>query len=99
MAALPESKRAGLTNNLWRLALVVGVGQFSVSIWSWQFGIFLETIIEPWQMGLTFTASSIAGLIGVPLSGYVSDFIGRRRTLITAYIPMALGLILLFSFP
>jgi len=94
-----ESKRAGLTNNLWRLALVVGVGQFSVSIWGWQFGIYLETIIEPWQMGLTFTASSVAGLVGVPLSGYVSDYIGRRKTLIIAYIPMAIGLALLFSFP
>ena len=50
-------------------------------------------------MGLTFTASSIAGLIGVPLSGYISDFIGRKKTLLIAYIPMAVGLTLLFSYP
>ncbi|MCK5151671.1 MAG: MFS transporter [Candidatus Thorarchaeota archaeon] len=99
MPTIPEKKIAGLTANLWRLALVIGVGQFSMSIWGWQFGIFIETIIEPWQMGLTFTASSIAGLIGVPLSGYVSDFIGRKKTLLIAYIPMAVGLSLLFSYP
>jgi MFS family permease len=96
---IPERKFAGLTANLWRLALVIGVGQFSISVWSWQFGIFIETLIEPWQMGLTFTASSIAGIIGVPLSGYVSDFIGRRKTLLIAYIPMAVGLFLLFAYP
>ncbi len=96
---VPEKKLAGLTTNLWRLALVIGVGQFSMSVWTWQFGIFIETLIEPWQMGLTFTASSIAGIIGVPFSGYVSDFIGRRKTLLVAYIPMAIGLFLLFSFP
>jgi MFS family permease len=92
-------RRGGLTTDLWRLALVVGVAQFSMSVWTWQFGIYMETLIEPWQIGLTFTASSIAGLIGVPLSGYVSDFIGRRKTLLSAYIPMAIGLLLLFSFP
>jgi len=93
---IPDRKIAGLTTNLWRLALVIGVGQFSMSVWSWQFGIFIETLIEPWQMGLTFTASSIAGILGVPLSGYVSDFIGRRKTLLIAYIPMAIGLFLTF---
>ncbi|MHA1908244.1 MAG: MFS transporter [Candidatus Thorarchaeota archaeon] len=96
---IPERKLAGLTANLWRLALVIGVGQFAMSVWSWQFGIYIETIIEPWQMGLTFSASSIAGIIGVPLSGYVSDFIGRRKTLLIAYIPMAVGLFLLFAYP
>ncbi len=95
----PARRIGGLTGNLWRLALVIGVAQFSMSVWTWQFGIYIETIVEPWQMGLTFTASSIAGLIGVPLSGYVSDFIGRRKTLLSAYIPMALGLMFLFMFP
>ncbi|MFW9919209.1 MAG: MFS transporter [Candidatus Thorarchaeota archaeon] len=95
----PARRIGGLTGNLWRLALVIGVAQFSMSVWTWQFGIYIETLIEPWQMGLTFTASSIAGLIGVPLSGYVSDFIGRRKTLLSAYIPMAIGLFFLFSFP
>ncbi|MBN2228905.1 MAG: MFS transporter [Candidatus Thorarchaeota archaeon] len=96
----PAARRiGGLTGNLWRLALVIGVAQFSMSVWTWQFGIYIETLIEPWQMGLTFTASSIAGLVGVPLSGYVSDFIGRRKTLLIAYIPMAIGLFFLFSFP
>ncbi len=95
----PARRIGGLTGNLWRLALVIGVAQFSMSVWTWQFGIYIETIVEPWQMGLTFTASSIAGLIGVPLSGYVSDFIGRRKTLLSAYIPMMIGLFFLFSFP
>lgn len=92
-------RRGGLTKDLWRLALVVGVAQFSMSVWTWQFGIYLETLVEPWQMGLTFTAGSIAALIGIPLSGYVSDFIGRRKTLLSAYVPMTAGLFLLFSFP
>ncbi|MFW9907776.1 MAG: MFS transporter [Candidatus Thorarchaeota archaeon] len=95
----PAFRFAGLSGDLWRLALVVGVAQFSMSVWTWQFGIYIETLIEPWQMGITFTASSVAGLLGVPISGYISDFIGRKKTLLLAYIPMALGLALLFTFP
>ncbi len=93
------SRRGGLTGALWRLALVIGVAQFSMSVWTWQFGILIETIVEPWQMGLTFTAGSLANLLGIPLSGYISDFIGRRKTLMIAYLPMAVGLFSMFSFP
>jgi hypothetical protein len=36
----------GLSPRLWRLAIVTGIAQFSVSIWSWQFGIFAAGIVE-----------------------------------------------------
>ena len=35
-------KVMGLNMNLWRLALVTGVAQFSMSLWGWDFSIFLE---------------------------------------------------------
>ncbi len=41
--------RFGLSGNLRRLALVTGIGQFSMSVWVWQFGIFLETSVN--QLG------------------------------------------------
>jgi len=89
----------GLSDNLWRLALVVGVAQFSFSIWSWQFGIFLETIIEPWQMGLTFSAGTVALIAGFPISGFVADMVGRKRTMMFSFIPLSIGLIMLALFP
>jgi len=89
----------GLSDNLWRLALVVGVAQFSFSIWSWQFGIFLETIIEPWQMGLTFSAGTVAMIAGFPISGFVADMVGRKRTMIVSFIPLSIGLFMLALFP
>jgi MFS family permease len=88
----------GLSRNLWRLALVVGVAQFSWSIWGWQFSIFLETIIEPWQMGLTFSVGIIASILGFPLSGMISDMIGRKKTMALAFLPMMVGLVMLSNF-
>ena len=89
----------GLSDNLWRLALVVGVAQFSWSIWGWLFGIFLETIIEPWQMALTFSAGTFAMIIGLPVSGYIADMVGRKRTMVFSFIPLSVGLLMLALIP
>ena len=51
-----SSSFLGLSPNLWRLALVLAIGQLSIGLWKWQYSIFLETLIDPWQMGLTFSA-------------------------------------------
>ena len=87
----------GLSGALWRLAITVGIGQFSMSIWTWYFGVYMATFLEPWQMGLTFSAGTAASLAGYPLSGVVSDFIGRRKTLAFAFIPIIMGLFLLMQ--
>ncbi len=91
--------RLGLTPILWRLAIVIGIAQFSWSIWGWQFGIFLETIVNQQQMGLTFSAGTFSSLLGFPLSGIIADRIGRKKTMVVSFIPMSLGLILLAVFP
>ncbi len=88
-----------LSNTLWRLAIVVGIAQFSISIWNWEFSIFLETFLEPWQLGLTFSISTIASLTGYFLSGTIADRIGRKRTMMFAFLPAALGLLLLVNYP
>jgi MFS family permease len=97
--SLPQRRIAGLPLNLWRLAIVIGIAQFSMSIWSWQFGIFIAEIIEPWQMGLTFSVGTGAAIVGLPASGIVADMIGRRRTFAVALIPMIIGLICLYLLP
>jgi MFS family permease len=89
----------GLSNSLWRLAIVVGIAQFSISIWNWEFSIFLETFLEPWQLGLTFSVSTIASLMGYFLSGTIADRIGRKKTMMFAFLPAALGLLLLVNYP
>ncbi|MCF2137943.1 MAG: MFS transporter [Candidatus Thorarchaeota archaeon] len=89
----------GLNSRLWRLAFVLGIAQFSASLWLWQFSIHLETIIVPWQMGVTFTAGTVAILVASPVSGFVSDRLGRKVTLISAFIPILLGLALLYALP
>jgi len=89
----------GLSDNLWRLALVVGVAQFSWSIWGWLFGIFLETIVEPWQMALIFSAGTIATIVGFPVSGYIADMVGRKRTMVFSFIPLSAGLLMLALIP
>jgi hypothetical protein len=97
-----ESKRSnflGLSPNLWRLAFVLAIGQLSIGLWKWHYSIFLETVIEPWQMGLTFSIGTFAALIGSILSGTVTDFIGRKWTTAIAFIPIALGLLTMSYFP
>jgi MFS family permease len=89
----------GLSRSLWRLAIVVGIAQFSVSIWNWEFSIFLETFLEPWQMGLTFSTSTLASLIGYFLSGTIADRIGRRKTMMLAFLPAILGVFSLANYP
>jgi MFS family permease len=89
----------GLNRSLWRLAIVTGIAQFSISLWSWEFGIFIETFLEPWQMGLLFSISTIASLLGYFLSGAIADLIGRKRTMVFAFIPIAIGLLALASYP
>jgi len=89
----------GLSDNLWRLALVVGVAQFSWSIWGWLFGIFLETIVEPWQMALTFSAGTFAMIVGLPVSGYIADMMGRKNAMVFSFIPLSIGLLMLALIP
>ncbi|MFX0108578.1 MAG: hypothetical protein ACFE7R_09860 [Candidatus Hodarchaeota archaeon] len=83
----------GLSGTLWRLALVTGIAQFSMSVWVWEFSIYLETFLVPWQIGLTFTVSTLASLIGYISSGTIADFIGRKKTMAVAFLPMITGLI------
>lgn len=78
---------------------MTGVAHFSISIWFWQFTIFLEAILQPWQIGLNVTIGLLVGILGYPISGMVSDMIGRRRTMLMAFLPMTLGLFLLYSYP
>ena len=92
-------RRGGLSRNLWRLAIVIGVAQFSMSVWSWQFGIYMETLLEFWQMGLTFSIGTFASIIGFLSSGIISDLIGRKKTLLFAFLPMGLGMFLMVLFP
>ncbi len=89
----------GLKPNLWRLALIVGLAQTSMSLWTWQYSIFLENIIQPWQMGITFSTSTVASLAGYMSSGIISDHLGRKRTLMISFIPMIIGLLLFATFP
>jgi MFS family permease len=94
-----DSGFLGLSKSLWRLAIVVGIAQFSISIWNWEFGIFLETFLEPWQMGLTFSTSTLASLIGYFVSGAIADRIGRRKTMMVAFLPSILGVLSLANYP
>ncbi len=95
-----EKLRFGLSGNLRRLALVTGIAQFSMSVWVWQFGIFLEASINHlWQIGLTFSIGTFAMIVGYAISGTIADYIGRKNAMIFAFIPMFAGLITLRFFP
>jgi MFS family permease len=89
----------GLSGNLWRLAGVTGVAQFCMSLWSWQFGIFLAGVVEKWQIGLTFSIGTFAMILGYAVSGTVADFIGRKNALTFSFVPMFTGLFCLRFFP
>ncbi|NHI82729.1 MAG: MFS transporter [Candidatus Thorarchaeota archaeon] len=88
-----------LNSSLWRLAVVAGIAQFSVSVWVWTFAVFLEPILDPLQIGLTFSIGSLAALAGYPISGVTADFIGRKKALIFSFIPQIAGLYLLWTHP
>ncbi|MDF1537847.1 MAG: hypothetical protein P1Q69_02985 [Candidatus Thorarchaeota archaeon] len=75
----------GLSQNLWRLAIVMAISQFSIGLWKWEFSIFLRTLIEPWQMGLVFSSGTFAGIVGGLASGMIADRIGRRKTLALSF--------------
>jgi MFS family permease len=88
-----------LNNVLWRLALVTGIAQLSVSIWVWQFALTLESFLPPFEIGLTFAVGSFAALLGYPLSGIMADKIGRKNSLVISFIPQIAGILLLFLLP
>jgi MFS family permease len=85
----------GLSSNLWKVAFVSGISQFSISLWNWEFSIFLNEIMQPWQMGLVFSTCTFAGVLGYMISGTIADYMGRKWTMATALIPTFLGLITL----
>ena len=89
----------GLSSNLWRLAAVLAIAQFSTALWKWEFSIFLESFLEPWQMGVIFSSATFTGLIASIFSGYLADFIGRKRTIALGFIPISIGLLTLSYFP
>lgn len=89
------------------MALVVGLAQFAMSLWSWEFGIFLEIdlashygiILQKWEIGLVFSVGTFMTIIGYILSGTIADMIGRKNTMALALIPMAVGLFGLWLAP
>jgi len=89
----------GLSNNLWRLAAVMGIAQLSVSLWKWEFSIFLERFLAPWQIGVVFSVATFAGLIASISSGYIADFIGRRWTIALGFLPVTFGLVTMSIVP
>ncbi len=88
-------KVLGLNMNLWRLAIVTGIAQFSMSLWAWEFSIFLEFDVGllRWQIGAALSIGTLAMIIGFMASGIISDFIGRKNTMVISFIPMAIGLL------
>ena len=91
--------RLGLSPNLWRLAAVIAIAQFSTSLWKWEFGIFLEGFLEPWQIGFVFSIATFTGLIGSVSSGYIADFIGRKKTISIGFLPIVIGLFTMSFIP
>jgi len=95
-----EKTRFGLSGNLQRLAVVTGIAQFVMSVWAWQFGIFLEASVNAyWQIGITFSIGTFAMIVGYVISGTLADYLGRKNVMITGFIPMFVGLITLRFFP
>ncbi|MFW9787470.1 MAG: hypothetical protein ACFFE2_01020 [Candidatus Thorarchaeota archaeon] len=92
--------RFGLSGNLQRLAFVTGIAQFVMSVWAWQFSIFLEASVnELWQIGITFSIGTFATIIGYVVSGTLADYIGRKNVMIVGFIPMFSGLLALRFLP
>lgn len=93
--AMHRSRFLGLNTILWRLASVVAIAQFAVSLWNWQFSVFLYGIVEEWQMGIVFASGTMAAIIAYPVSGFVADMVGRKKTILLAFIPMSIGMALI----
>jgi MFS family permease len=89
----------GLGTDLWRVAILLGLAQFSVGLWNWQFSVHLDTFLEPWQIGLTYSSRPVAMLLGGYLSGMMADFFGRRKTMAFSLVPISFGLLTLSFFP
>jgi MFS family permease len=89
----------GLSNNLWRLAAVMGIAQLSMSLWKWDFSIFLAQFLQPWQIGVVFSVATFAGLIASVFAGYIADFIGRRWTIALGFLPVTFGLVTMSIIP
>ncbi|MHA2081000.1 MAG: MFS transporter [Candidatus Thorarchaeota archaeon] len=71
-----------------------------MSVWAWQFGIFLEANVNHlWQIGITFSIGTFAMIVGYLISGTLADYIGRKNVMIVAFIPMFSGLLALRFFP
>jgi MFS family permease len=71
-----------------------------MSVWAWQFGIFLQsTVNQVWQIGITFSIGTFASIIGYAVSGTIADYIGRKNVMIFAFVPMFAGLIALRFYP
>ncbi len=95
----PRQGWLGLSSNLWRLAAVIAIAQFSTALWKWEFSIFLEGFLAPWQIGLVFSIATFTGLIGSISSGYIADFIGRKWTISLGFLPIVIGLYTMSVFP
>ncbi|MFW9887201.1 MAG: MFS transporter [Candidatus Thorarchaeota archaeon] len=89
----------GLGSDLWRAAILLGLAQFSIGLWNWQFSVHLDTFLEPWQIGLTYSARPAAMLLGGYLSGMMGDFLGRKKTMAFSLIPISFGLGTLSFYP
>jgi MFS family permease len=71
-----------------------------MSVWAWQFGIFLQSTVDHvWQIGLTFSIGTFASIIGFVVSGTIADYMGRKNVMIFAFLPMFVGLVTLRFFP
>ncbi|MHA2070470.1 MAG: MFS transporter [Candidatus Thorarchaeota archaeon] len=95
----PLREILGLSTELWRVAVLLGLAQFSVGLWNWQFSVHLDTFLEPWQIGLTYSSRPVAMLLGGYLSGMMADFFGRRKTMAFSLIPISFGLLTLSFYP
>ncbi|MBS3975274.1 MAG: MFS transporter [Syntrophomonadaceae bacterium] len=83
------------SGNTWKLAALSGVPFFMVLGNSMLIPVFpqmQQTLnITPLQAGLTITLFSIPAGISIPLLGFLSDKIGRKKILIPALIMYGLG--------
>jgi MFS family permease len=92
--------RFGLSGNLRRLAIITGIGQFSMSVWIWQFSIFVEASVNQfWQIGITISIGTFAMIVGYAISGTVADYIGRKNAMVFGFVPIFVGLVALRFFP
>lgn len=95
----PQKEIFGLSPELWRVGILLGLAQFSIGLWLWQFDVHLNSFLEPWQLGITFALRPLAALAGAYSAGVISDFIGRKAALAISMIPISFGLLIMSTFP